>query len=712
LQVDFGYLTLHRSSPHADPDELIAMTNVFDHDVRRRSHKLHAGACAAAAAVVAIRRCRKIRAERPGMGAAGMNGTTLCRIAAGLLLCVLAVAYVAPAAAQSSDDERRVALVVGNFGYAHVPQLANPGNDAALIATTLRQLGFTLVGDAAQENVDKAHFDQLVQNFGRAIQGADVAVFYYAGHGMQVGGSNWLVPTDANPTRPQDLEFQMVNADLVLKQMNGAGTRLNLVILDACRNNPFGALGDRAVQGGLAQMRAPEGTMISFATQPGNVAADGTGANGPYATALAASMRKPGLDIFHVFNQVGLAVKHATDGAQQPWESSSPIDGEFYFTQTDAASDTITTAALDVAPATPGDQQGSARGAVPSEASAPSNDTPPTSAGSSTDKVALAKVPTPAPKPGAADTGTAPAPSALQALAEQGKADAQFDLGFAYAKGQGVPRDDVAARHWFALAAAQGVAKAQYWMGFMAERGRGGPRSYAAALQWYRRAADQGFSPAEVAMGRFYGRALGVAHDPAQRNDWYRRAAEHGNPVGEWALGNFYQFGDGMTKDMTQAKQWYERAAAQHFVFAEARLGLLYERGNGVLKDYAESLRWFRPAADAGDPLALNNLGMFYRNGWAVPQDYAQAMRLFRQAADKGSPMAAFNIGMLYANGHGVKADRQQARAWFEKAAAAGNEQAIDRLAQIDRECNAGNGPGGQQRAPGAPAGRQPAGKC
>ncbi len=647
-----------------------------------------------------------------------MRRTGLCQAAVGLLLCVLAVAFVVPAAAQGSGDERRIALVVGNFGYAHVPQLANPGNDAALIATTLRQLGFTLVGGAAQENVDKAHFDKLVQDFGRAIQGADVALFYYAGHGMQVGGSNWLVPTDANPTRPQDLEFQMENAELVLKQMNGAGTRLNLVILDACRNNPFGALGDRAVQGGLAQMRAPEGTMISFATQPGNVAADGTGANGPYATALATSMRKPGLDIFHVFNQVGLAVKHATDGAQQPWESSSPIDGEFYFTQTDAASDTITMAALDAAPATPGDQQGSARGALPTDAAAPgdvvppTNGTPPTNAGPPTGKVALAKVPAPAANAGAADHGTAPGPSALQALAEQGKADAQFDLGLAYAKGQWVTRDDVVARHWFALAAAQGMAKAQYWMGFMAERGRGGQRSYADALQWYRRAADQGFSPAEVAMGRFYGRALGVARDPAQRNDWYRRAAEHGNPVGEWALGNFYQFGDGMAKDMTQARQWYERAAGKGFVFAEARLGLLYEHGNGVPKDYAESLHWFRAAADAGNPSALNSLGVFYRNGWGVPQDYAQAMRLFHQAADKGSPMAAFNIGSLYANGHGVKTDRQQARAWFEKAAAAGNEQAIDRLAQIDRECNASNGPGGVQRAPGAPAGRQPAGKC
>jgi TPR repeat protein len=646
-----------------------------------------------------------------------MRGTSLSLAAIGLLLCALAVAQVVPAVAQSAGDERRIALVVGNFEYGHVPRLANPGNDATLIATTLQQLGFTLVGGAAQENVDKTHFDKLVQDFGRAIQGADVALFYYAGHGMQVGGSNWLVPTDANPTRPQDLEFQMVNAELVLKQMNGAGTRLNLVVLDACRNNPFGALGDRAVQGGLAQMRAPEGTMISFATQPGNVAADGTGANGPYATALAASMRKPGLDIFHVFNQVGLTVKRVTDGAQQPWESSSPIDGEFYFTQTDAASDSLVTAALDVAPSM-ATEPSSARGASPSNNAPPTdnaasnNNAPPANAALPTDKTALAKVPAPAANAGAAEHGTAPTPSALQALAEQGKADAQFDLGFAYAKGRGVTRDDTVARHWFALAAAQGVAKAQYWMGFMVERGRGGTRSYADALRWYRRAADQGFSPAEVAVGRFYGRGLGVQRDPARRTDWYRRAAEHGNPVGQWAIGNFYQFGDGMAKDILQARQWYERAAGQGFVLAEARLGLLYEHGNGVPKDYAEALHWFRPAADAGDPLALDNLGIFYRSGWAVPQDYGQAMRLFRQAADKGSPMAAFNIGLLYANGHGVKADRQQARAWFEKAAAAGNEQAIDRLAQIDRECNAGNGPVGLQRAPGAPAGHPPAGKC
>jgi uncharacterized caspase-like protein len=173
--------------------------------------------------------------------------------------------------------------------------------------------------------------DTAVQNFGRQVQGADVALFYYAGHGVQVSGANYLVPVSANPTREADVDFQMVDVNLVLRQMQGSGTRLNMVILDACRNNPFGARGLRASDGGLAQMRAPEGTLISYATQPGNVAQDGSDGHSPYTKALASTIKQQGLDIFQTFNQVGLAVKRETGGSQQPWVSSSPIDGTFYF---------------------------------------------------------------------------------------------------------------------------------------------------------------------------------------------------------------------------------------------------------------------------------------------------------------------------------------------------------------------------------------------
>jgi uncharacterized caspase-like protein len=139
------------------------------------------------------------------------------------------------------------------------------------------------------------------------------------------------VPVNANPAREADVLFQMIDTSLVLAAMEGSGTRLNLVILDACRNNPFGGRGLRAVESGLAQIRAPEGTLISYATQPGNVALDGTGGNSPYTKALSQIMSKAGLNIFQTFNEVGLEVMRATGNAQQPWVSTSPIKGNFQF---------------------------------------------------------------------------------------------------------------------------------------------------------------------------------------------------------------------------------------------------------------------------------------------------------------------------------------------------------------------------------------------
>jgi len=242
------------------------------------------------------------------------------------LIALLLLVFAGPAVA-----EKRIALVVGNSAYQNVTRLDNPRNDAKLMADTLGSLGFILIGGRAQLDLDKSALDTAVQNFGRQIQGADVALFYYAGHGVQVSGSNYLVPVGANPTREADVDFQMVDINLVLRQMQGSGTRLNMVILDACRNNPFGARGLRASDGGLAQMRAPEGTLISYATQPGSVAQDGRDGHSPYTKALAATIRQAGLDIFQTFNQVGLAVKRETGGSQQPWVSSSPIDGTFYF---------------------------------------------------------------------------------------------------------------------------------------------------------------------------------------------------------------------------------------------------------------------------------------------------------------------------------------------------------------------------------------------
>ncbi|MEA2918174.1 MAG: hypothetical protein QOJ15_10255 [Bradyrhizobium sp.] len=257
------------------------------------------------------------------------------------ILFLLMSAAALPAAA-----ETRVALVVGNANYRNVPSLTNPADDARLMAGTLKSLGFRLVGDEAQIDLDKIALDAAVRSFGNQLRGADVGLFYYAGHGLQVRGANYLVPVGANPVREADVDFELEDVALVLRQMEASGTRLNLVMLDACRNNPFGGRGLRAIDSGLAQMRAPEGTLISFATQPGNVAQDGINGNSPYSKALAQTIRKPGLGVFDAFNEVGLTVKKATGGEQQPWVSSSPIDGSFYFAGLSKADDARPTATM------------------------------------------------------------------------------------------------------------------------------------------------------------------------------------------------------------------------------------------------------------------------------------------------------------------------------------------------------------------------------
>ena len=248
--------------------------------------------------------------------------------AAGLLAALLAAERAAGEA-----SERRVALVIGNSQYVNVPRLANTGNDARLIAETLERLGFSLVGGKALIDLDRAGIQKAIRSFGDQLNAAAVGLFYYAGHGLQIEGVNYLVPVDANPAKPSDVDFELVEADLVLKVMEGANSKLNLVILDACRNNPFGGRGLRDVGGGLAQMKAPRGTLISYATQPGNVASDGGpgSRDSPYALALAETLRIPGLELLETFNKVGVVVDRQTSGVQRPWVASSPIEGSFYF---------------------------------------------------------------------------------------------------------------------------------------------------------------------------------------------------------------------------------------------------------------------------------------------------------------------------------------------------------------------------------------------
>jgi uncharacterized caspase-like protein len=267
------------------------------------------------------------------------------RIAVLSYFIALAFLFCTPSIAQA---ERRVALVIGNARYEHQGLLPNPMKDAADIAKALSRAGFVLVGGRAQVNLSRDAMNSAVYEFGTAARGADVAVLYYAGHGLQVDGANYLVPTDASAVTEADVRYQMTSMDEVMYQLEKSQARLKIIMLDACRNNPFLIQRSRAVTRGLAHMQAPAGTVISFATQPGSVARDGPmGANSPYTEALRQTIVQPGLGLFELFNDVGLAVMHATKDEQQPWIAASPIEGRFYFTPpTKVAAPSVTPPAL------------------------------------------------------------------------------------------------------------------------------------------------------------------------------------------------------------------------------------------------------------------------------------------------------------------------------------------------------------------------------
>jgi uncharacterized caspase-like protein len=228
--------------------------------------------------------------------------------------------------------EQRLALVIGNAGYRTDP-LDNPVNDARLVASSLKQAGFDVT---LAENLDRRALLGALRAFGERLNDNSVAVLYYAGHGLQLRDRNYLIPVDAEIRSEDEIALAGIDLSFILARMSAAKSRINIVILDACRNNPFAGSsgkGGNTAQG-LAQMDAPVGTLLAYATAPGKLAADNLGGvgekNGLYAQQLARQVLTPGLPVEHVFKRVREAVVRASREAQVPWESSS-LQGEFSF---------------------------------------------------------------------------------------------------------------------------------------------------------------------------------------------------------------------------------------------------------------------------------------------------------------------------------------------------------------------------------------------
>jgi hypothetical protein len=305
----------------------------------------------------------------------------------------------------------RVALIIGNKDYKDVP-LRNPVNDAEDLGQVLKRLGFSVT---TRTNVNRREFEEAVDQFSRQIAGAEVAVFYFSGHGCQAQGENYLVPVGDVFNDEADLRYRAVNAGLVLDKMEEAKPGINIVILDACRNNPF--KGVRSASRGLTALQAARGSFIAYATAPGKVASDGQDRNSVYTKHLLRAIESGGLDILQAFQRVAVEVDRETNGGQVPWFSSA-LMGSFSFN--------------------------------PSVASVP----PPRIA---PPRIEEARIPEP-------PAGYSDEAKRLFKLAWQGEAEAQSSLGDKYYEGDGVAKDRLEALKWYRKAVEQNyeTAKQEY----------------------------------------------------------------------------------------------------------------------------------------------------------------------------------------------------------------------------------------------------------
>ena len=578
----------------------------------------------------------------------------------------------------------RVALVVGNSTYAHIGRLPNPDNDARDMAAALRRLGFEVTTEL---NADRVELTEALRQFTRQSADADVSLVFYAGHGIEMDGVNYLVPVDARLERDVDVRFETVTVDDLLVSTSGASLRL--LILDACRNNPLArsmqrTAAFRSVSGGsfadLNEDLLGDETLVAYAAAAGTTAADGRGRNSPYTAALLSHLETP-LEIGLLFRRVRAQVLAATNGAQRPHEYHSLVS-EHYLTRTLGAGASVTVTA--------------AVAADPMAVDPPRPDSEDTDV-NNPPVAALREL---------AEAGDAQAQTELgeryedgrngvprdyeaavalyRRAAEQGDARGQANLGAMFANGTGVPRDDEAAVMWWRLAATQGSARAQNGLGTMYANGRGGVRyDDREAVRWFRLSAEQGYFRGQSSLGWMYDNGRGVLRDDEEAVRWYRRAADQGDAVSQNNLGVMYRDGRGVSQDHGEALRWFRRAAERGNASGQNNLGAMYGTGRGVERSDTEAIRWYRRAAEQGDALAQSNLGVMYRDGRGVAQDYTKAGRWFRRSAEQGNVVGESNLGWMYENGRGVRQDRVEAVRWYVRAADQGDSWAQEQLDRL-----------------------------
>ncbi len=515
-----------------------------------------------------------------------------------------------------SEDFGRYALVIGNATYKHVNSLDNSAQDARLIGETLRSLDFDVT---VAIDLDKRALQEALLSFRQRVSLGSVVVVFFAGHGIQYDGENYLVPTDARFTDVADLPFVTLPVNQMLEQIKAMQASSSIVILDACRNNPLysgnsAILNSRSATGsdtGLARQASTQvGSLIAFSTGPGEVALDGDKGNSPYSLALSKALTTPGLTIEQVFKKTRAEVVKVTNGHQIPWENSS-----------------LVSAVMLAEPAVPVQQRGR-----------------------------LFNVATPCDIAAAHPSD----PERVGPAVEYANLDPQM----------AVPACEQAVRDFpenprFKALLARALDKAR----------RGSD-----AYLMNQAAMEQEYIAAWHNMGNLYAKGLGVEKDLSRALDLWLYAAERGHAEDQSNVGRAYLRGRGTEVDYDKARYWLERAAEQNWSAAINWLGIMALNGQGMPQDNVKSFEYFKRATNLGFRHAMVNLGNAYRDGIGTEQNYEAAVHFYTQAARLRTPSAYRVLAHMAENGLGREKSVYDAAFWYTLAARRGGGEDFEAM--------------------------------
>jgi uncharacterized caspase-like protein len=559
----------------------------------------------------------------------------------------------------------RVALVLGNSKYQAAPALENPANDAADVAQALRTIGFDVI---EERDGTRDAMAGAMRDFAQRIRTADIALFFYAGHGLQMRGENYLIPVDAKIEDEADVRFSAINLKDLQQEMDGP-SRANIIILDACRSNPFEeklTRGRGTAARGLQRLEAAGvGSLIVFSTQPENIALDGSGRNSPFTSALLKYISAPGLEVRQMISRVRGDVLQATNQTQVPWDNSSLVGDVYLASSPAAAAPAPAAASAPVGSAPPATDRtvfvAPVQPAPAQPAPAPQQATPQPAAATQPAHAQTAQAPAPAqptPSPPAlpAPSSTAPAPVAPAVVAKIDASVLPPRDGALSAPAIGAARECAKiATPPAPLSVPPVVAKAKIvdWSRAIevceqaVKENANDPRlryllghayykaqNYPQAARSYQIAAGAGLADANEELGVLFVMGLGVNKDYRRAFDLFNKAAIGGSATGMSNLGAMYANGFFIEQNQVRALAWYEKSIEAGNALALPQAGEAYFNGKGTPPDYPTAARYFRQAGELGDGYSLKFLALMYERGLLGPPNPIKAAELRAKAAE------------------------------------------------------------------------------